>query len=199
MSYVNTKEARNLLRITASSLRRWDKLGKIKTIRTPSGIRLYSLERILEILGQKEKITEKQTAVYYQKNDNNEIEQDYKQSIDSYHNVLSGIGKQLHMKQSLSINNLHLMVINDEWKTKLDNFYNQLQNWIDNKQIEMIQLHFTKKTSNEINIEIHINEIKNIIDKMKKKMIDLQQKLQNEITNYMINELNLYNINYKLN
>jgi predicted site-specific integrase-resolvase len=39
-----------MLRITASTLRRWDKQGKIKTIRTPSGIRLYDREGILGIM-----------------------------------------------------------------------------------------------------------------------------------------------------
>ena len=48
--HVNTKEAREMLRITATTLRTWDKLGKIKTTRTPTGIRLYSRKSIQEIL-----------------------------------------------------------------------------------------------------------------------------------------------------
>lgn len=52
MSYANTKEAREALRITATTLRRWDKCGKIKAIRTPSGIRLYDKADIAAILGK---------------------------------------------------------------------------------------------------------------------------------------------------
>lgn len=64
MSYVNTKEARELLHVTAATLRKWDKDGKIKTIRTPSGVRRYDKECIFKILGKVEIEPEKRRIAY---------------------------------------------------------------------------------------------------------------------------------------
>ena len=41
-AFVNAKEARRLFQISNSTLRRWDKEGRIQTIRSPSTFRLYS-------------------------------------------------------------------------------------------------------------------------------------------------------------
>jgi len=46
MSFVNTKAACKQLGVGAATLRRWDKDGKIKTMRTPGGIRLYHLDSL---------------------------------------------------------------------------------------------------------------------------------------------------------
>lgn len=62
--FVNTKEARELLRVTATTLRRWDKENKIQTIRTPSGIRMYNKECILKILNQNGIVPEKKRIAY---------------------------------------------------------------------------------------------------------------------------------------
>ncbi len=48
--FVNTKKAVQLLQITSKTLRIWDKENKIRTIRTPSGIRRYNLKDIQNIL-----------------------------------------------------------------------------------------------------------------------------------------------------
>ena len=48
--YVNTRKAVELLQITPKTLRIWDKENKIRTIRTPSGIRRYNLKDIQNIL-----------------------------------------------------------------------------------------------------------------------------------------------------
>jgi predicted site-specific integrase-resolvase len=64
MSYVNTKEVRELLHVTAATLRKWDKDGKIKTIRTPSGVRRYNKECIFKILGKVEIEPEKRRIAY---------------------------------------------------------------------------------------------------------------------------------------
>lgn len=48
--YVNSKRARQLLGVTNVTLCRWDKEGKIRTVRTPSNIRMYNLEDIQGIL-----------------------------------------------------------------------------------------------------------------------------------------------------
>lgn len=41
MTLVNTKEARRQLGVHANTLRRWEKAGKIKAVRSPGGVRLY--------------------------------------------------------------------------------------------------------------------------------------------------------------
>lgn len=48
--HVNTKTAKSLLGITVQTLRNWDKEGKIKTIRTPSNIRMYNKQDIQRII-----------------------------------------------------------------------------------------------------------------------------------------------------
>jgi predicted site-specific integrase-resolvase len=62
--YVNTKEAKEILRVTADTLRRWDKEGKINTIRTPSGIRLYDKCSIFKILGKTYNSIERKKIAY---------------------------------------------------------------------------------------------------------------------------------------
>lgn len=46
MNYINTKAACNRLGVHPNTLRNWDREGKIKTIRTPWGNRLYDLSSI---------------------------------------------------------------------------------------------------------------------------------------------------------
>ncbi|WP_375340632.1 MerR family DNA-binding transcriptional regulator, partial [Okeania sp. SIO3I5] len=46
MKYVRPKEAASILGVAVSSLRRWDEVGKIKAIKTPSGHRRYSIAEI---------------------------------------------------------------------------------------------------------------------------------------------------------
>lgn len=104
MNYVNTKEAREMLRITASTLRRWDKEGKIKTIRTPSGIRLYDKECIKKILNQKGDLPEKQLIAYCRvssKHQSNDLERqkDFYKTNYPNHNIYSDIGSGLNFKR----------------------------------------------------------------------------------------------------
>jgi len=46
MSFVNTKAACKQIGVGAATLRRWDKDRKIKTMRTPGGVRLYDLDSL---------------------------------------------------------------------------------------------------------------------------------------------------------
>lgn len=48
--FITTKKAKELLQVTVKTLRIWDKEGKIRTIRTPSNIRRYSLDDIKNII-----------------------------------------------------------------------------------------------------------------------------------------------------
>jgi predicted site-specific integrase-resolvase len=61
---VNSKEARELLRVTSQTLRRWDKEGKIETIRTPSGIRMYNKSSIQAILNKGKPLPERTRTAY---------------------------------------------------------------------------------------------------------------------------------------
>ena len=44
LHYLSTKETRKLVNVTTITLRNWDKTGKVRTIRSPSGARLYCAE-----------------------------------------------------------------------------------------------------------------------------------------------------------
>lgn len=44
LHYLSTKETRKLINVTTITLRNWDKTGKVRTIRSPSGARLYCAE-----------------------------------------------------------------------------------------------------------------------------------------------------------
>lgn len=104
MQYVNTKEARELLRITAATLRRWDKDGKIQTIRTPSGIRMYNKECILEILGEKGTIPEKRKVAYCRVSskkqaDDLERQKDSFRSSHPNHELVEDIGSGINFKR----------------------------------------------------------------------------------------------------
>lgn len=46
MAYVNTRTACKQLGVHPNTLRNWDKAGKIKTMRTPGGVRLYDLDSL---------------------------------------------------------------------------------------------------------------------------------------------------------
>jgi predicted site-specific integrase-resolvase len=58
--YITTKQTVQLLNVTPKTLRIWDKENKIRTIRTPSGIRRYNLQDIQNILGGNTPTTKKQ-------------------------------------------------------------------------------------------------------------------------------------------
>ena len=62
--YVNTKKAKELLQITPKTLRIWDKEGKIRTFRTPSGQRRYYLKDIQNIMGRNSSHDQKQKVCY---------------------------------------------------------------------------------------------------------------------------------------
>jgi len=48
--FITTKKAKEILQVTTKTLRIWDKEGKIRTIRTPSNIRRYSLKDVQNII-----------------------------------------------------------------------------------------------------------------------------------------------------
>jgi len=62
--FISTKETRKLLGVTHKTLVNWDKKGKINTIKSPSGIRMYSFKDVQNILGCDVDIKEKKKIAY---------------------------------------------------------------------------------------------------------------------------------------
>jgi len=104
MDYVNTKEAKKMLRVTANTLRRWDKEDKITTIRTPSGIRLYNRECILKILNPEGNIDERRQVAYCRVSskkqvDDLERQKDSIRSSHPNHELVEDIGSGINFKR----------------------------------------------------------------------------------------------------
>lgn len=102
--YVNTKQAREMLSVTAATLRRWDKEGKIATIRTPSGVRRYNKSSILEILGQKGVVEEKKRIAYCRVSskkqaDDLERQTGFIRSLYPNHELVTDIGSGINFKR----------------------------------------------------------------------------------------------------
>ena len=62
--FISTKETRKLLGVTTKTLVNWANSGKINTIKSPSGIRLYSLKDIQNVLGCDVNFKEKKKIAY---------------------------------------------------------------------------------------------------------------------------------------
>ena len=62
--YISTKEARKILGVTTITLRNWDKTNKINTVRSASGVRLYSVKDIQNILNSSSSFKKKKKIAY---------------------------------------------------------------------------------------------------------------------------------------
>lgn len=63
-NYLSTKKARQILGVTTQTLRNWDSTGKIRTIRSPSGKRLYYKPDIQNLLSCTSSFTPKKKIAY---------------------------------------------------------------------------------------------------------------------------------------
>lgn len=63
-SYIHIREARKLLGVSTQTLHNWDKAGKIRTTRLPTGARLYHKEDVYHILGVDTAPPPKQKIIY---------------------------------------------------------------------------------------------------------------------------------------
>lgn len=63
-SYLHIREARKLLGVSTQTLHNWDKAGKIRTTRLPTGARLYHKEDVYNILGVDTTPPPKQKIIY---------------------------------------------------------------------------------------------------------------------------------------
>lgn len=110
MEYINTKEAMKLLNVSSKTLRRWDKKGKIDTIRTPSNIRMYNKECIYKILGRNYKIINEikviKKKIIYCRVSSNKQKNDLERQIESMtlkypnYEVIKDIGSGINFKRN---------------------------------------------------------------------------------------------------
>ncbi|OQW90387.1 MAG: DNA invertase [Beggiatoa sp. IS2] len=95
MAYVNTRTACNRLGVHSNTLRNWDRDGKIKTMRTPGGIRLYDLD---SLESDRRKFIYARVSSRNQKDDlNSQIE--YLKTRFPNHELIEDIGSGLNFKR----------------------------------------------------------------------------------------------------
>jgi len=64
IKYRGAQEVQKTYKISSETLRRWNNQGKISSIRTPGGNRLYSVVDVEKIFGNQERINEKKKICY---------------------------------------------------------------------------------------------------------------------------------------
>jgi putative resolvase len=102
--FVSTKETRKILGVTTKTLVNWSKTGKINTIKSPSGVRLYCFKDIQNILGCDIDIKEKKKIVYCrvssikQKDDLNRQTDFFRHEYPD-HDVVEDIGSGINWKR----------------------------------------------------------------------------------------------------
>jgi len=102
--YISTKKARHLLGVTTATLINWDKSGKINTIRTPSGLRLYNSKDIQNIIGCDPRFQKKRKIAYCRvssKKQSNDLERqkDFFRTKYPHHELVEDVGSGINWKR----------------------------------------------------------------------------------------------------
>lgn len=103
-SYLKATKIQKTYQISSSTLRRWGDDGKIETIRTAGGSRLYKLSDVENVFGIKEPIIEKTKICYarvssnHQKADLQRQIEDLKKEYPGYE-IISDIGSGVNFKR----------------------------------------------------------------------------------------------------
>lgn len=103
--YISPARARHYLNVTSETLRSWDNQGKIRTIRTPSGFRNYSMDDIKKIIGSNVvKYSIKRRICYCRvsskkQSDDLERQEEYMKEKFPNHEIISDIGSGLNWKR----------------------------------------------------------------------------------------------------
>lgn len=150
--YISTKKTREILGVTTTTLRNWDKAGKISTIRSASGVRLYSVKDIQNILNSNTAFQEKKKIAYCRVSSKKQID-DLKRQEDFFkhkfpdYDVVSDIGSGLNWKrkglktileQAMSGNISELVVAH---RDRLCRFGFELLEWIfERNKVELVVL-----------------------------------------------------------
>ena len=144
-NYISTKKARKILGVTTQTLRNWDSTGKINTIRSASGVRLYCFQDIKNILSSSANHEEKKKIAYCRVSSKKQ-ENDLKRQTDFFryeypdHVVVTDIASGLNFKRkglktilelALQGNISEVMVAH---KDRLCRYGFELLEWIFNRQ-----------------------------------------------------------------
>ena len=102
--YVSQKKACAVFGVSASTLRRWDKKNKIKTIRTPSNYRRYDISSVEQTKNKNSIVVSKKKMCYCRVSskkqmDDLERQQDYLKSKYPNHEIISDIGPGINWKR----------------------------------------------------------------------------------------------------
>ena len=102
--YVSTKAARQLLGVTAQTLRNWADKGKINTILTPSAIRLYCRKDLCNLLGVPYSPPEKRKIAYcrvssVKQKDDLERQKDFFRSNYPDYELVADVGSGINWKR----------------------------------------------------------------------------------------------------
>lgn len=102
--FVTTKEACKILGVTPTTLRTWDKKGKISAIRTPTNIRRYNRKDIYRIIGRCYDNEEKKRLLYCRVSSKKQVDdlarqKDFLQQKFPDHSLVTDIGSGLNWKR----------------------------------------------------------------------------------------------------
>ena len=102
--YVSQKKACAVFGVSTSTLRRWDKKNKIKTIRTPSNYRSYDISSVEQTKNKNSIVVSKKKMCYCRVSskkqmDDLERQQDYLKSKYPNHEIISDIGSGINWKR----------------------------------------------------------------------------------------------------
>jgi len=105
--YVSASKIQERFGVSSSSLRRWDRDGKVGTIRTPGGFRLYSLGDIERLFNQEESDAQPQKKkICYARVSSEQQREDLERQIQDLHErfpeheILQDIGSGLDYKRN---------------------------------------------------------------------------------------------------
>lgn len=102
--YLSTKETRKILNVTTATLINWDNSGKIRTIKSPSGKRLYSKKDICSIVGNDKIIPEKEKVCYCRVSSKKQIDdlgrqREFLESRYPNHTIITDVGSGINWKR----------------------------------------------------------------------------------------------------
>jgi len=104
IKYRGAQEIRKTYEISSETLRRWNNQGKISSIRTPGGNRLYSVVDVEKIFGNQERINEKKKICYTRVSSEKQKEDldrqcEYLRQKCPDHELIKDIGSGLNWKR----------------------------------------------------------------------------------------------------
>lgn len=99
--FVTPQKARKMLGVTTQTLHRWDKTGKIRSVRVPSGVRRYYHEDIQNILSSANVVNQKKKVAYCRvssKHQNDDLERQINYFKTEYpdYEVVADIGSGIN-------------------------------------------------------------------------------------------------------